>query len=104
MDELLKIAADAGVEVSTAEASIEEGAHEAAREALDRAADGLAELRTRWSEMSPPERAVVGKVAAAVRGRLDATAARVPARRVMTDVAPVLDHEQDEAPEDGAAG
>jgi flavin-binding protein dodecin len=103
MDELLKIAADAGVEVSSAEGSLEEGAHEAARDALDRAADGLAELRTRWPEMSPPQRVVVGKVAAAVRARLDATAAQVPARRVMTDVAPVLDREQDEAPE-GAAG
>lgn len=105
MDELLKIAADAGVEVSSAEEAVEDGDHEVAREALDRAADGLAELRSRWPTMSPPERAVVGRVAGAVRGRLDAVAARVPRRRVVSDATPVLDPEQDVSPdpENGAS-
>lgn len=104
MDELLKIAADAGVEVTTAEEALEEGAHQAARDALDRAGDALAELRQRWPEMSSAERAVVGKVAGTVRRRLDATAARVPARRVLSDTVAEVDPEQDVDPEADAAG
>ncbi len=41
MDDLLKLAADAGHDISTAEDAIEEGAHDSARDALDRAADRL---------------------------------------------------------------
>ena len=88
MDALLKLAADAGLEVSAAEEALDEGAHQAARDALDRAADVLAELRRRWPEMSPAERAVVGRAAGAVRARLDAAAARVPRRTTLSEGAP----------------
>ncbi|HEX7291263.1 MAG TPA: hypothetical protein VF250_09070, partial [Conexibacter sp.] len=44
MDALLKLAADAGVEVSAAEAALEQAEAGEAREALDRADDALAAL------------------------------------------------------------
>jgi hypothetical protein len=99
MDDLLKLAADAGHEISTAEDALDEGAHDAARDALDRAADHLAALRARWPDMPPPQRAVVGPAAKAVRDRLDAAAARVPARRTLTDVAADVDPEQEADPD-----
>lgn len=99
MDELLKLAADAGVEVSDAEAALEEGLPQAARDAIDRADDALALLRERWPTMSPAERAVIGNAAGAVRRRRDAVVARLPARRLVTDVAPEVDPEQEQDPE-----
>jgi hypothetical protein len=102
MDALLKLAADAGHEISTAEDALEEGAHDTARDALDRAADLLAELRERWPVMSAPERAIVGPAAKAVRGRLDAAAARVPRRRTLSEGAAEVDPEQEAEP--GAEG
>jgi hypothetical protein len=102
MDDLLKLAADAGHDVSLAEEALEEGAHDSARDALDRALETLAALRERWPEMSAPERAVVGASAKAVRGRLDDAAARVPARRALSEGAPVVDPEEEVDPEGGA--
>jgi flavin-binding protein dodecin len=101
MDVLLKLAADAGHEISTAEEALDEGAHEAARDALDRAADTLADLRERWPGMSAAERSVVGPAAAAVRARLDAASARVPARRTLSEGAAETDPEQERDPEEG---
>ncbi|HWH93240.1 MAG TPA: YfdX family protein [Baekduia sp.] len=99
MDDLLKLAADAGHEISTAEDALDEGAPDAARDALDRAADHLAALRTRWPEMTAPQRAVVGPAAKAVRDRLDAATARIPVRRTVS-VAPVeVDPEQEAEPD-----
>src|SRR3954465_7973611 len=98
MDALLKLAADAGHEVSTAEEALEEGAAGAARDALDRAADALPELRSRWPSMSAAERSVVGPAAAAVRARLDAAAARVPARRTLSEGAAAADPERERHP------
>jgi hypothetical protein len=98
MDDLLKLAADAGHEVSTAEEALAEDAHDVARDALDRAADRLAELRGRWSDMSAPERAIVGPSAKAVRERLDAVAARVPARRTLSEGTAEVDPEQEAEP------
>lgn len=106
MDALLKLAADAGVEVSTAEAALEEGeAGEAgeAREALDRADDALAALRERWPAMSAAQRAVIGEAAGAVRARRDALAARLPAVRTVTDGVAELDPEQERDPDEAAA-
>jgi hypothetical protein len=91
MDALLKLAADAGHHVSSAELALDDDAHDAARDALDRAADALTELRGRWPAMSPPERAVVGPAARAVRERLDAAAARVPPRRTLSEGTAELD-------------
>jgi hypothetical protein len=104
MDDLLKLAADAGHDISTAEDAIEEGAHDSARDALDRAADRLAELRARWPEMSATERAVVGASAKVVRERLDAAAARIPARRTLGEAPVEIDPEQEAAPEGEPSG
>jgi hypothetical protein len=104
MDDLLKLAADAGHEISTAEDALDEGAHDAARDALDRAADHLADLRSRWPDMSAPQRAVVGPAAKAVRQRLDAAAARVPARRTLSEAPAEVDPEQEAEPELGGGG
>jgi flavin-binding protein dodecin len=103
MDALLKLAANAGVEVSAAEEALEEGAHAAARDALDRAEDALAALRERWPQMTAAERTLIGEVAAAVRSRRDAVAARVPAARPLSEGLAELDPEQERAPDDAAA-
>jgi hypothetical protein len=99
MDDLLKLAADAGHDISTAEDAIEEGAHDSARDALDRAADRLTDLRARWPQMSAVERSVVGASAKAVRERLDAASARIPARRTLSEAAVEIDPEQEAEPE-----
>lgn len=104
MDALLKLAADAGVEVSAAEAALEEGAAGEARDALDRADDALAALRERWSQMSSAERAVIGEAAAAVRARRDLLAAQLPAARTVSDGVAELDPEQERDPDDASAG
>jgi hypothetical protein len=103
MDALLKLAADAGVEVSAAEAALEEGAAGAARDALDRADDALAALRERWPQMSAAERGVIGPAATAVRRRRDALAARIPRPATVSDGVAELDPEQERDPEDGSA-
>jgi hypothetical protein len=99
MDDLLKLAADAGHDISTAEDALEEGAHDSARDALDRAADRLSDLRDRWPEMSGPERAIVGPAAKVVRERLDAAAARVPARRTLSEGTAEVDPEEESEPD-----
>ena len=104
MDDLLKLAADAGHDISTAEEAIEEGAHDAARDALDRAADRLTELRARWPAMSAIERSVVGASAKAVRERLDAAAARIPARQTLSQAPVEVDPEQEAEPEGEPSG
>jgi hypothetical protein len=102
MDDLLKLAADAGHDISNAEDALEEGAHDAARDALDRAADRLVDLRARWPEMSAAERAIVGPSAKAVRARLDAAAARIPARQTLSEGTAEVDPEQEAEPESPA--
>ncbi len=104
MDDLLKLAGDAGYEISCAENAIEEGAHDSARDALDRAADHLTELRARWPEMSAAERAVIGPSAKVVRERLDAAAARIPARRTLGEAPVEIDPEQEAEPESESTG
>jgi hypothetical protein len=100
MDALLKLAADAGVELSAAEAALEQGDAGEAREALDRADDALASLRERWSSMSAAERAVIGEAAGAVRARRDALAARLPPIHTVTDGVAELDPEQERDPDE----
>jgi hypothetical protein len=99
MDDLLKLAADAGHDISNAEDALEEGAHDSARDALDRAADRLVDLRARWPEMSAAERAIVGPSAKVVRERLDAAAARIPARKTLSEGTVEVDPEQEAEPE-----
>jgi hypothetical protein len=103
MDDLLKLAADAGHEISTAEDALGDGAHDAARDALDRAADHLSALRDRWPDMSTAERAIVGPAAKAVRTRLDTAAAQIPKRRTLSEAPAEVDPEQESDP-DGAGG
>jgi hypothetical protein len=103
MDDLLKLAADAGHEISTAEEALEEGAHDSARDALDRAADHLSALRDRWPSMSAAERAIVGPSAKAIRTRLDAATSQIPPRRTLSQAPAEVDPEQ-EADPDGGAG
>lgn len=98
MDALLKLAADAGHEVSTAENAVEEEAYDVAREALDRAVDTLAALRERWPGMSTAEQAVIGPSAKAIRARLDDCAATVPQRAVLSQGAAVVDAEEETEP------
>jgi len=100
MDDLLKLAADAGVEVSAAETALEEDAAGAARDALDRADDALAALRERWGDMSATERAVIGEAASAVRARRDLLAMQLPPVRTVTDGVAELDPEQERDPDE----
>jgi hypothetical protein len=104
MDALLKLTADAGVEVSAAEAALEDGAPGAARDALDRADDVLAALRERWGEMSATERTVIGEAARAVRGRRDFVAAQLPPVRTVTEGVAELDPEQERDPDEAGSG
>jgi flavin-binding protein dodecin len=99
MDDLLKLAGDAGYYISLAENAIEEDAHDAARDALDRAAESLEDLRGRWPEMSDREREIVGPAAKVVRARFDAAAARVPARRALSEGTAEVDPEQESEPD-----
>jgi hypothetical protein len=102
MDTLLKLAADAGHEVTTAEEALQEGAHDSARDALDRASDRLSDLRARWPSMSAAERAIVGPAAKVVRDRLDAAQARIPRRRTLSEGAVEVDPEQESEPDAAA--
>lgn len=104
MDDLLKLAGDAGVEISAAEAALEEEAFGEARDALDRADDALAALRDRWPAMTAAERAVIGEAAGAVRARRDRLAAQLPAVRTVTDGVAELDPEQERDPDEPSAG
>jgi hypothetical protein len=100
MDALLKLAADAGVEVSAAEAALEHDDAGTAREALDRADDALTALRERWPAMSTAERAVIGDAAGAVRARRDLLVARLPPVRTVSDGVAELDPEQERDPDE----
>src|SRR5512132_2690358 len=84
VDAHLKALAEVSLAVARAEPALGDGALTATRAALDEAQRGLALLRESWPRMSGAERAVVGKAAAAVRQRLDATAGRVPASSALS--------------------
>lgn len=100
MDVHLKLLADVSLVVAEAEAAVADGAFHQASERLDVAREGLAELRVRWLEMDAAERRVVGAAARAVRGRLDALAARLPRLSALSAIpAPVVDPEQEADPE-----
>lgn len=100
MDHHLKLLADASLAVAGAEEAVGDGAFHTASERLDGAREVLAELRSRWPEMSAAERRVVGTAARGVRERLDAAAARVPRLRAVSEMAaPEVDPEQELEPE-----
>lgn len=88
MDAHLKALADISMALGAAEEFLEESAHLNARDQLDVAAEGLAQLRAVWPEMTPTERTLVGRTAAPLRDRLDAARARLPKLSALTEVAP----------------
>jgi len=98
MDSELKLLADTALLVGEAEDALDAGDPGPARGALERAGDGLAELRRRWPGLSVPQRAVVGAAAGPVRGRLDAALARLPRRVALAEGAPEPDADEDVDP------
>jgi hypothetical protein len=102
VDAHLKLLADAGLQTTAAEEALDAGDPGPAREPLTHVEDALAELRTRWAGMSPPERAVVGPAAAALRARLEAAQARLPKRAALATGTAEHDAEEDVDPEAAA--
>ncbi len=98
MDDELKTLATVGEALDAAEAELAEGGAGAATEHLDAAERGLAELRARWPALGGRDRTILGAAAAPVRRRLDELRGRVPKRSALTQVAPVVDPEQEEEP------
>lgn len=80
----LKTLADASLEVTAAEAAVEEGAHHTASEALDRVDVALAALRAAWPDLAAPERAVVGPSAKGLKERSAAARRRIPRLRALS--------------------
>jgi hypothetical protein len=104
MDDLLKLAADAGLHVTDAEEALAAGEHQAARDAVDRADDALGALRERWPSMTAPQRGLVGTTAAPLRRRLDAVRAGLPKVSALSTGTPETDPEQDAPPPGGDDG
>lgn len=99
MDALLKLLADASLEVAAAEASLEEQAHHTAAEQLDAAESRLADLRAAWPAMAAAQRGVVGPAAGAIRIRLEAARRRIPRLSALSVGVPEADPEQEAEPE-----
>ena len=95
MDSLLKALAAVALDVSAAEAALDEGASGAARDRLEAAAAGLTELRARWPALAARERHVLGAAAGPVRARLDAARERLLARAALSVGAAEADPEQE---------
>jgi hypothetical protein len=104
VDALLKALAAVALDVSAAEASLDEGAPGAARDRLEAADAGLSDLRARWPALEPRERRVLGAAAGPVRARLDAARARLPARPSLSVGPAVADPEQELDPLEAANG
>ena len=98
MDDVLKQLAAVALALGEAEAALETDEAELAREKVFEAGEGLAVLRSRWSELDARQRAVLGAAAQPVRERLDAVAARVPKRVALSVGAAESDPEQDADP------
>lgn len=101
MDAHLKRLADIGLDLTAAEEALDEGANAAARDALDRAGDGLDALRAAWPDLSAAERTIVGSTATPLRARLDAARARLPRLVALADVPAaerIADPEDDDEP------
>jgi hypothetical protein len=98
VSEHLKELAEASLAVEAAETALGEGEATRAEEALDRADAVLAGLRERWPDMGGGERAVVGPAAKSVRERADASRARLPRRRALSEGRPEADPEEELEP------
>ena len=98
MDAHLKLLADTALQIGEAEEALDGGDPGPARGALERAAEGLAELRSRWPAMTASERNVLGRAAGPVRMRLDAAVARLPKRVALSEGRPEHDADEDVDP------
>ena len=85
-------------EASPARCPAGEGEIGVAGDALDRAAEALAELRTAWADMTPAERAIVGPTATALRSRIDRARVRLPRRFALSQGAPERDPDEEVDP------
>ena len=99
MDDHLKLLAEASLDVAAAEEALDESAFHTARERLDAVDVKLEELRRRWLDMSPPERALITPTAKDIRARLDAAAKRVPKVTALSQAAEEVDPEQETEPD-----
>jgi hypothetical protein len=98
MDAHLKLLADTALQVREAEEALDGGDPGPARGALECAAEGLAELRSRWPAMTASERNVLGRAAGPVRMRLDAAVARLPKLVALSEGRPEHDADEDVDP------
>jgi hypothetical protein len=98
MDEYLKLLAETGLALTDAEEALGAGEHHGAGQALDRADDLLAELRTRWRSMSHAERGIVSRAGGPLRHRSDAARTRLSPPAGVIQGAPEHDSEQDVDP------
>jgi hypothetical protein len=98
VDTHLKLLAEVGLATTAAETAAGEGEIGAAGDALDRAGEALDELRSAWPGMSAAERAIVGPAATALRGRIDRTRIRLPARVALSEGAPERDPDEEVDP------
>jgi hypothetical protein len=102
VDAYLKLLADAGLALTNAEEAADSGETTQAIDALDHAAQALADLRTAWPGMSAPQRAIVGPAAASLRQRQDGTRARLPKRAALSEGAPERDPDEETDPAQAA--
>jgi hypothetical protein len=98
VDALLKALAAVALDVSAAEAALDEGAPGAARDRLEAADAGLIALRGRWPGLERRERHLLGAAAGPVRARLDAARARLPRRAALSVGAAEHDPDHDADP------
>ena len=98
MDAELKQLAEVGLAVSAAEEALGQSAFTQAAEALDRAADGLVQLRARWPALNATQRALIGRTAAPLRARLDRARQRLLARTALSVAPPERDPDEDVDP------
>jgi hypothetical protein len=98
VDAYLKLLADAGLALTNAEEAADSGETTQAIDALDHAAQALADLRTAWPGMTAPQRAIVGPAAASLRQRQDGTRAGLPKRAALSEGAPERDPDEETDP------
>lgn len=96
MDALLKRLADVSIALGAAEEALDEGANTTAREHLDIADEGLAELREQWPQMDATTRNIVGGAAGPLRERADAARKRLPRFSALAAVEPTPEDLADE--------
>lgn len=99
VDAHLKQLAEVSLQVGAAEEATAEESWHAASDALDRAGEALAAVRSSWPQMSEAERGIVGATAAPLRARLDAVRLRVPRLAAVSEGAVEVDPEQDAEPD-----